>query len=197
MTTDSLIDNMQVSRMNIRANGWSVENKTIYYKSNITPGTEKLTGAELKQFIRNGFKKETLNLKLGSEPLENLLNAVNSLEFQAKQVEDFITRLNKKVLPIIPTGYTYKLSKYLKTKLGKALVLDQHVNRPSYVKPDFGKALDYFYDLHKDDKESVSKNPDNWGNKHAEYEATIIEYYGNNRRGTDMVNRYDNLKDKL
>lgn len=78
----------------------------------------------------------------------------------------------------------------LKTKLGKATALDQHINRPAYVKEDFGKALNHFYK----ENPSVSKNPNNWKDSHETYENEILEYYGKHRRGTHMPLRYNQLK---
>lgn len=132
-------------------------------------------------------------------------------DFQAKQVEDFIDRLRNKVLPIKPNGYNFLLSDYLKSKLGKGTVLDHHINRPGYVKKDFGEALDNFFDLkdneidlfNKNEKDSskqkakVSRDPENWGKNHQEYEKIILDYYGVNRRGTDMEDRYNKMKAKF
>ena len=41
---------------------------------------------------------------------------------------------------------------------------------------------------------NVSAFPENWGEKQLSYELEIMEDYGINRRGTDMVKRYLNLK---
>jgi hypothetical protein len=75
-------------------------------------------------------------------------------------------------------------------KLGKATVLDQYVNVPGYVSDDFGKALNNFYIQNP----TVSKKPSEWLNNHIIYEAEIIEYYGVNRRGTNMKKRFNNIK---
>lgn len=82
----------------------------------------------------------------------------------------------------------------MKSKLGRATALDHHINRPAYVKTDLGKALDNFFAM--DEYNEVSKNPDNWGENHSTYEDIILEDYGNNRRGTDMKNRFTKMKDR-
>ena len=120
---------------------------------------------------------------------------------------DFIKRLKEVVLPLTPTGYSYKLSDYLKSKLGKATVLDHHINRPGFVKDDFGAALGRFFakkdaDTAKQNKtkkegeklEKLSRNPADWGDMHGKYEQEILDDYGNERRGTDMDKRYDKMK---
>lgn len=151
---------------------------------------QDITGSELKTKIRDGFNAQNYKKKVQCIPIEPLINAAKDPYFQAKQIEDFILRLRNKVLPIIPQGYEYKISDYLKSKLGKATALDQHINRPAYVKEDFGKALTYFFK----ENPSISKNPANWGIKHSEYEKLIIDYYGKKRRGTKMPIRYNNMK---
>lgn len=173
--------------------GWTVENDTMYYKDPNDSAATKITGSALKTKIREGFKESEFKKKLKCAPLEPIAKASQDKDFQAKQVADFIDRLKNKVLPIKPSGYSYALSAFLKSKLGKATALDHHINRPGYVKTDFGKALDTFFAANP----TVSKNPGEWGDKHAEYEKTILDDYGVNRRGTDMKGRYNKMKAKF
>ena len=154
--------------------------------------------------------------------LEPIAKAIIDEDFQDKQVTDFIKRLNEIVLMIKPTGHTsYRLKDFLKSKLGKATALDHHINRPNYDESDFGKALDNFFtaqdkeidaineqieienegitdpELIQELKEKISRNPNDWGDKHSEYEKEFVEDYGKNRRGSDMENRYKKMKEKL
>ncbi|WP_407268117.1 hypothetical protein [Tenacibaculum maritimum] len=99
----------------------------------------------------------------------------------------------------------------------KATVLDHHINRPAYVKSDFGKALDNFF-IKKDKeveefnkkgkdkkkhKSKVSRNPNDWGDNHSIYEKSILDDYGKNRRmsksnGKSVApSRYKHLKAEL
>jgi hypothetical protein len=156
-----------------------------YYQNN--------TGSELKSTIREGFEESNFKNKVQCIPIEPLINAAKDICFQSKQIEDFIDRLKNKVLVTIPDGYEYKLSDYLKSKLGKATALDHHINRPAHLGSYFGASLGRFFESHP----SVSKNPNEWGVKHNEYETIIIEDYGTTRSGTDMVNRYKKIKAKL
>ena len=187
--------------------GWTVENNTMYYKD-LSAG--KITGKVLKTKIREGFNKSKCKNKMKCKPLEPIVKAMNDKDFQTKQVEDFIDRLKNKVLPIKPVGYSYKLKDYLLSKLGKATVLDHHINRPEFVAVDFGKALGNFFtekdkeinEYNKgknkeDKKKKISKNPANWGTNHDEYEKNILDDYGKNRRGSDMVKRYNKMKNKF
>lgn len=191
--------------------GWSVQSGTMYYKDPSDSDATKITGSALKKKIREGYKKSEFKKKLKCKPLEPIAKAASDKDFQAKQVKDFIDRLKNKVLPIKPKGYTHPLSAYLKSKLGKATVLDHHINRPAYVKTDFAEALDNFFtkkDKEVDDfnklekdkskhKKKVSKDPSTWGDNHADYEKDILDDYGVNRRGTDMKTRYDKMKSKF
>jgi len=108
-------------------------------------------------------------------------------DFLDLQVLDFVKYyrviMNKMV-------YGYKVSEYVKSKLGRAVVLDQYVNRPAYTVTDFKKSLDRFLNSHP----NVEKNPASWGNDYNQYETLIIEDYGKKRRGTDMKARYTKLK---
>lgn len=191
--------------------GWTVESNTMYYKDPSDSAATKITGSALKTKIREGFKKSEFKKKLKCAPLEPIAKASLDKDFQAKQVKDFIDRLKNKVLPIKPKGYSYSLKDFLNSKLGKATALDHHINRPGYVKNDFGKALDNFF-VKKDKevldfntaeadsskhKSKVSKNPNDWGTDHAAYETIILDDYGVNRRGTDMKGRYNKMKSKF
>ncbi|CAF1233068.1 unnamed protein product, partial [Didymodactylos carnosus] len=82
-----------------------------------------------------------------------------------------------------------------KSTLGKAIVLDHHVNRPAYVKRDFGKALNRFFEQN----EHASRNPNDWNDKHFEYEMKILDDYGINREmsGNVAPDRYKKLKERL
>ncbi|MCD9564247.1 LysM peptidoglycan-binding domain-containing protein [Tenacibaculum maritimum] len=191
--------------------GWTVEGDTMYYKDPSKSDSSKITGKQLKEKIREGFKSTELKKKHKCKLLEPIARASKDKDFQAKQVEDFISRLKNKVLPIKPQKYNYKLEDYLKSKLGKATVLDHHINRPAYVKPDFGKALDNFFikkdkeveEFNKKEKDKtkhknkVSRNPNDWENNHSTYEKSILDDYGVNRRGTDMKGRYHKMKNKF
>ncbi|WP_346881799.1 hypothetical protein [uncultured Algibacter sp.] len=191
--------------------GWTIDSGKMYYKDPNDDTAKKVTGADLKTLIRKGFTKAQFKKKLKCKPLVSIVFAANDKDFQAKQVEDFIDRLRNKVLPIKPKGYTYTLKDYLKSKLGKATALDHHINRPGYVKTDFGKALDNFFiakdkevtdfnktvKVEKDKKKKIERDPSKWGIDHGAYEKSILDDYGKNRRGTDMPNRYSKMKAKL
>lgn len=174
--------------------GWTVENKKMYYKDPNNASMAKVTGASLKKLIRKGYDKSNLKTyEIRCKPIEALIKATKDKDFQSKQVLDFVNRLTQKVLPIKPVGYSYTLNDYLKSKLGKATVLDQHINRPGYVAHDFASALKKFFEKNP----NVNQNPKTWGTNHAIYEQNILNDYGLNRRGTAMSTRYNNLKKVL
>ncbi|CAF3939814.1 unnamed protein product, partial [Rotaria sp. Silwood1] len=175
--------------------GWVVTNNAQVYSMSYNG----LTGNELKNSIRKDFQKEieatrSKNNVAASKPLEALVKAMNNKEFQEMQVLDFIDRLHKQVLPIKPIGFeSYTLDDYLKSNFGKAVVLDQHVNRPGYVKADFGKALEHLFTKYPD----LSKDPAKWGPNREKYEAELVDYYGTHRRMTDAAKRYSELKNEF
>ncbi|WP_239396981.1 hypothetical protein [Aggregatibacter aphrophilus] len=169
--------------------GWDVDyvnNKYIAYYNG-------MTGTRLKQFLRNECSVDNYGKVVPNKAVAIFAEAVIVEEYQDLQIEDFIDRLNNKALVKKPKGYSYQIVNYVKSNLGKATVLDHDVNRPGYVGEDFAEALNYFYRNHP----NISKDPSTWGEKHKDYEREIIEYYGNHRRGTDMVNRFKKLKGKL
>lgn len=187
--------------------GWTVDSGILYYKDPADSKAAKITGNTLSAKIRENCKESLFGKTVESKPLQPIVNAILDDLFQEKQVLDFITRLKVVVLPIKPVGYSYKLSDYLKSKLGKATVLDQHINRPGYVDDDFGAALGRFFansdaKITKENKtkkegeklSNISRNPADWGTKHAEYEKAILDDYGLVRRGTDMDKRYNKMK---
>lgn len=93
-----------------------------------------------------------------------------------------------------PAGHTtHKISDYIRSNLGKAVVLDHHVNRPGYVARDFGAALDTFFSRNP----TVSHDPGTWAAQHSSYESSILDIYGNSRVMTDAGARYRSLKAKL
>lgn len=148
---------------------------------------------ELKNFIHSycdpATDKET---KAGAEKALNAMReAMEDEAMKEKQLLDFKERIDGAVGQT-PQGYKQPISDYMSSPKGRALVLDQSVNRPAYVKTDFGSALDTFYK----NNPNASRNPAEWGDKRAQYEDEINELYGPNRRGTDMPNRYDKIKNQ-
>ena len=185
--------------------GWSVEGPRtaarIYYKHQSLTKGDNYTGAELKRLLREGFNETAFSRKqkIGSIPLSSILKAITHEKFQEQQVLDFAKRLKNEVMEIKPFGSGFKLKDYLKSPLGKATVLDHHINRPGYVSRDFGAALQRFFDRNP----SAAQEPINWGDNHEKYENSILNDYGNTRRMA-IVNgqsvapiRYQHLKDKL
>ena len=168
--------------------GWDVRLKSGEYVAYYND----VTGAELKNIIRNGYTADTYGKFVPNKAVAIFAEAIDTDEYKELQVLDFIDRL-RLALNIIPKGYNYQIASYVKSNLGKATVLDHHVNRPNNVSKYFGIALDSFFSKNP----NVSKNPNTWGALHNKYEKEIIDYYGVNRDGTDMPTRYMELKKKL
>ncbi|MBC7391081.1 MAG: hypothetical protein H7329_17885 [Opitutaceae bacterium] len=192
-----------------RGCGWTVEiasdKKKLYYQDP-SLNSPKVTGTDLKNLIRTGFDSSTKNKRLVCTPLNAFVFACKDLDFQAKQLEDFIKRLieaidkqpvktysGSKSISNISAYHTHKISDYVKSNLGKAVVLDHSINRPAWPIFDFGSALNTFYTANP----TVSKDPTTWGNNHNTYETEILETYGPSRDMTDASDRYTALKNKL
>ncbi|WP_232431107.1 glycoside hydrolase family 19 protein [Burkholderia ubonensis] len=183
--------------------GWTVEGTgltaTMYYSHPALTGGEKITGESLKKIIRNGCSKSNFKSMIKNVPLASIVHAISSRSYEKRQLMDFIDRLRNIVLPTVPTHYSHTVGEYFVSDLGRATALDQSVNRPSYVGPDIGKALDTFFSRHP----SVSKNPSAWGDNHAAYESEILEIYGPTRQmakvgGVSVAPaRYSSLKSNL
>lgn len=153
------------------------------------------TGAALKKLIRNGFDEDGFQARISkqSKPLAAIVHAISTEEFQDKQVEDFIHRL-RGVMSLKPQGSTdHTIGDYTKSRFGKAVVLDQHVNRPAYVSRDFAKALTRFHIEISD----APKDPRQWGSQHPAYELKLLDIYGELRRMTDSEKRFSALRKKL
>ncbi|WP_298311872.1 LysM domain-containing protein [uncultured Aquimarina sp.] len=195
--------------------GWILNNDSLSYKDPLNSSSTALTGSTLKTKIREGFDSSTYKSKLKCTILEPIVKAMKDADFQSLQIIDVKKRLNK-VSKFKPSGYSYKIKDYFISKLGKAVALDHHINRPAYVKPDLGKALDNFFAVkdseideynkdkdEKDRKEKISRNPNDWGSDHSDYETIILEDYGVNRRmskrdGVSVApGRYEHLKTEL
>lgn len=157
-------------------------NDTLYFTDPTKADAKPITGAALDDLIQTNPDRQAELLgpfrELGRTP-----------EFQRKQVLDFNDRLvgavGKK-----PAGYSYPISSYVSSERGSALVLDQDVNRPGFVKTDFGSALDTFYA----DNPAAPKNPNLWtAVQRAQFEPDIVDNYSAVRRGTDMAGRATKL----
>lgn len=176
------------------------ELKYTYYEVKSENGVEisekkEIKGKELYNFIKSFCNSATDENKKNEikKALDALRKAGEDSDFQKQQISDFKTRLNSSISKK-PQGYKYPISDYMNSDLGKAVVLDQDVNRPGYVSKDFGKALDNFYKKNP----NADKDPSKWKDEdRSKYETEIIDDYGKNRRGTDMSNRYDKIKKEI
>ncbi|WP_213083884.1 hypothetical protein [Chryseobacterium lactis] len=155
------------------------------------------TGKDLKALIRKGFEAKKNKQKVICIPMESFINACKDPDFQSRQIVDFIKRLNSAINKK-PTGFSNPIKDFVKSKLGKATVLDHDVNRPGHVSDCFRDALNQFFASNK----KVSKNPVDWTGNHSIYEKEILEIYGplrgkGNYTMTDASGRYTKLKTKL
>ena len=171
--------------------GWEVRavsgGKYLYYNG--------VTGNELKALLRESFDRTAFESKkqLTSKPLAVFVNAIRTNEYLVKQVVDFVRRL-RAAIALSPAGYrSFVIGDYIHSKLGKAVILDHHVNRPGNVASDFGAALDKFFILNP----TVSVNPRDWGVDHRKNESGLLDIYGSLRRMTDSTHRYESLKERL
>lgn len=180
--------------------GWQVKKEGSKYRAYYNDET----GIELKNKIRNGFKREKFGENVVCLPIEPFIALGKSEIFQSKQIDDFIIRLrrcleevvvekyhkNNQGFRITDKEYLFKVKDIFLSKLGMATVLDQSVNRPALVRFNVGEAMSRFFRRHP----NISRHPKEWGKMHTEYEKEIIEDYGNKREGTDMKLRFLKMK---
>lgn len=150
----------------------------LYFTDPKNPAAKPITGPALDEFIQTHADRRADTLgpfrALGRTP-----------EFQKKQVLDFNDRLVNATAKK-PAGYVHEIGDYVSLEKASALVLDQDVNRPGYVRTDFGQALDKFYAGHP----SAPKDPGLWTSaQRAAFEPVITDNYSALRRGTDTLNR--------
>ena len=81
----------------------------------------------------------------------------------------------------------------IKSRFGRAIILDHSVNRPGWVTLNFRAALDEFFR----NNAKVNKNPNLWGDGFSENERKLLEEYKLTRKMTDSIKRFNNLKGKL
>ncbi|MET3654874.1 hypothetical protein [Dyella japonica] len=206
-------DNPMLYEELFEACGWTVvktglrnEGAThvMYYSDAELTRGQAMTGQELFNLLRLGFTSH--REMRASKPLSALLHAVAHPKYQERQVVDITERLpvalGLTALSYAATGATHEIpiGAYMRSNLGKATVLDQHVNAPGWVGSDFRDALNRFISKHP---HATDPDGTEWGQNRAAYEYAILEDYGNSRRmakvdGQSIApRRYRALKDKL
>lgn len=187
--------------------GWSVvktgltnpsATHVLYYTDVELTNGRLITGRELRTLVRQNF---TAGQRKESKPLAALLHAVSHPKYQDRQVADVAERL-RGALAIKPRlhgmqnqTYPQSIGEFVRSDLGKATVLDHHVNRPGNVKSNFGSALDRFFARHP--CISSDANSSDWSQNRTAYEREILDDYGNARSMNDPGIRYNNLVNRL
>ncbi|WP_207885643.1 hypothetical protein [Pseudomonas sp. 30_B] len=142
--------------------GWYLEGDAseirMYYQNSEWKGGVRLEGQELKQSLREGCSAGTFGHVIVSPPVSSMSCAISSDEYTCLQVMDFVNRLRKS-LTVFPNGYGFSAGDLFKSRLGRALVLDEHVNRPGNVANDLKLALDGFFHANP----NVSRDVSDWG----------------------------------
>ena len=201
--------------------GWSLGTSKVspklYYKYPLDPAAKKITGTALRKLIAKGFDNGSYKSKLSCVPLQSISKAIKDPDFQDLQIIDAKKRLVEVLnIDVTIAKKSFKLSAFLKSKLGKATALDHHINRPAYVDDDFKDSLNRFFakqdalvvkqnKTRKSDEQlsKLSRDPANWGAKHATYEKKIVDDYGKTRRMSEnngvsvAPSRYAHLKKEL
>jgi len=155
---------------------------TIYYKDPNQPNMKPITGRALR-----AYTKDKNNHLAAENALRPLHDAAGDPAFIKLMLEYFQNRL-KTAIGTNVNGHP--LSSYVHNLEARADALDQSVNRPAYVKPDFTKAVKQFYK----DNPLAPKNPDSWTpEQRAIYEPQILKDYLAVRRTYDATNRAKRL----
>lgn len=175
--------------------GWTVEQENgkarIYYSSPDTGGN-KVTGEELYNLVKLGFQEGDSGFPKESKPLASIAHAIFHEKFQCKQVIDFIARMRSAIRKR-PVGYSHSASEFFRSRLGRALVLDQDVNAPGNVFGDLKRAIDRLRQQHP----GLSADPNDWGSNRAQYEDELVAIYGPSRHMNHAQERYNHLRGLL
>ena len=163
------LSNEQKYEIFLKKCNWEVREEKKEYKMYYNG----VTGEELKSIIRTGFNKDTLGKAVDCPPFYPIISLLKDSDFIKKQIFDFVERLHK-CLAKIPLNYNHPISDYIHSALGKAVVLDHDVNRPGHVKKYFSEALKRLFEINP----NIPENPNEWGDKHSDYEAALISIYG-------------------
>ncbi|WP_240726340.1 hypothetical protein [Escherichia sp. E4702] len=176
--------------------GWSVEgtgtSAIIYYSDNILTQGNKITSSELKVVLRRGCFESNFGTIVHNKPLAALVKILKLPEYLDIQVLDFIERLHA-VEENTVTSDGKKIKDFVKSNLGRAVVLDHSVNRPAYVVPDFQKAIENFHA----NNPAISLDPQTWGVESGTNENKLLDEYKLTRRMTNSSARFNSLKAKL
>lgn len=176
--------------------GWSVEgtgtSAIIYYSDNVLTQGNKITSSELKIVLRKGCSESNFGSTVHNKPLAALVKILKLPEYLDIQVLDFIERLHSAEENIV-TSDGKKIKDFVKSNFGRAVVLDHSVNRPTYVVPDFQKAIENFHA----NNPAISLDPQTWGVESGTNENKLLEEYKLTRRMTDSSARFNSLKAKL
>lgn len=176
--------------------GWSVEgtgtSAIIYYSDNVLTQGNKITSSELKIVLRKGCSESNFGSTVHNKPLAALVKILKLPEYLDIQVLDFIERLHAAEENIV-TSDGKKIKDFVKSNFGRAVVLDHSVNRPTYVVPDFQKAIENFHA----NNPAISLDPQTWGVESGTNENKLLEEYKLTRRMTDSSARFNSLKAKL
>ncbi|MEA9393668.1 hypothetical protein SJI19_24670, partial [Acerihabitans sp. TG2] len=135
--------------------------------------------------------KETCGQIVHNKPLAALLKVIQLPEYLDLQVLDFIDRLHDAEDEVVSAKA--KIKDFVKSKFGRAVVLDHSVNRPTWVGKEFKKAIDNFYTHHPE----ANRDPALWGRDFIKNESHLLEEYKSTRKMTDSVVRFNSLKAKL
>lgn len=169
--------------------GWQIKKGSVYYQD---PKTGKqYKKRELRNLIRSDYTAKNVGKYVPSTLLAPFAKLGENAEFQDKQTLDFIARL-RLTIKKKPKGYKHTVGDFFKSKFGRAVVLDQEVNRPGHVVPYTGLALNLLITGGEDEGKTfvphpeINPDPTKWGDKHEEYELMLINLYGP-RRGRNLV----------
>ncbi|MFJ7311557.1 calcium-binding protein [Pseudomonas sp. NPDC098747] len=175
------------------SNGWRLDETSsspkMFYQGDARANGAKLEGESLKNNLKIGCSDATFGRVVDCQPVAVMACAMSNPLYVKIQITDFIDRLHS-ALGKKPTGYNFTANTFFKTLLGKAVVLDHDINRPSYVKDDLGSALDTFFAQNP----TVNRNINTWGDAYDIYENKVLELYGVGRRMTNASVRYNHLK---
>ncbi|MCL9783992.1 hypothetical protein M9194_21465 [Vibrio sp. S4M6] len=171
--------------------GWHIDRKEVYFSHPDYMGGQKLSGHGLLLSLRSNCKSVTHNKRISCLPVANLAFAISDHRFIKKQLKDLYDDLNEALsMTIFLKGQKLRVKDIFKTNLSRALVFDEHINRPNHIYTDIPRAMTEYFSKNPKIDEKIA----NWSYKErCQREVEIMKIYGPKRKMTSAVQRYRNI----
>ncbi|MBF9000438.1 hypothetical protein [Vibrio nitrifigilis] len=174
--------------------GWIIKNDNLFFQHQDIADGRLLSGNELKTIIRSSCIGKNVGDVIDCIPIKNLGYSIQQDAYVKLQILDFVKRL-RFVLnsQITIKNNSHTIGSIFTDNLSRAVILDQSVNRPGYVKRDLELAINTYIKNSNISSIIDSLDDDNRG----DVIEGILRIYKSNRRMTDSIKRFENIEEIL